>query len=370
MKVFLKERITKMTKHYLLTPGPTPVPEDIQKEMAQPIIHHRTLRYREIFAAANVSLKNIFKTIRDVITLTSSGTGAMESSVVNLLSKGDTAVVVRGGKFGERFAEICDAYGITVIPVDIEWGTAPDPAIIKEMLAKHPAVKAVFMTLCETSTATVYDVKAIGEVVSKTDAVLIVDAISGLGADEFKMDEWHVDVTISGSQKGFMIPPGLAFCSFSEKAWKMVGASDLPKYYFDLKKYEKTLQKSDVPYTPAITLVIGLKKALSVIEAEGVDAFIARHRQDAEFVRSEVKKMGLTLFSKSPSYAVTAVNVPDGIDGAGLIKALKAKSVTFAGGQGALKGKIFRVATMGGINKPDLEHALAVLKQTLSELKK
>jgi len=359
-----------MKKHYLLTPGPTPVPKEIQDEMAKPIIHHRTPQYREIFRAANESMKKIFKTRGEVVTFTSSGTGAMEASVINTLSKGDTAIVVRGGKFGERFAEICQAYGVGVIPIDVEWGTAPEVSEIKSALEKNKQVKAVFVTLCETSTATVYDIKAIGEVVAKTDAILVVDAISGLGADEFKTDEWKVDIAISGSQKGLMIPPGLAFCALSEKAWKAESTSNLPKYYFDLKKYKKSLEKSDVPFTPAITLMIGLKKALSLIESEGVDNYIKRHKEDAKYVRNEIKNMGLELFSKSPSNAVTAVKVPEGIDGANLIKSLKTKSISFAGGQGSFKGKIFRIAHMGGIRREDLKHALKVLKKTLSEIKK
>jgi len=363
------ERNNVMEKKYLLTPGPTPVPEEIQAEMAKPIIHHRTPQYREIFSQANDKLKKIFKTERDILTFTSSGTGAMEASVVNTLSKGDKAIVVEGGKFGERFSEICRAYGVNVVPVDVEWGNAPDPAVIKGLLEKNKDAKAVFMNLCETSTGTVYDVKGIAEVVNKTDAILVVDAISGLGADDLKTDEWNVDVVAGGSQKGLMIPPGLAFLTLSDKAWAMAAKSDLPNYYFNIKKYRKNLEKSDVPYTPALTLTIGLNKALSIMESEGFDNFIRRHRQDAEFVRRSVENMGLDLFSKSPSYAVTAVKVPHGADGAALIKAMKAKGVTFAGGQASLKGKIFRIAHMGGIKRDDLEHALSLLKDVLNEMK-
>jgi len=359
-----------MAKQYLLTPGPTPVPQEIQSEMAKPIIHHRTTQYSEIFAQANESLKKVFKTKQPIITFTSSGTGAMEASVVNTLSRGDTAIVVRGGKFGERFANICKAYGVNVIALDIGWGTAPSPELIKKTLDENKNAKAVFINLCETSTATVYDVKAIGEVVSKTDAILVVDVISGLGADLFSMDDWHVDVTVGGSQKGLMLPPGLAFLSFSEKAWKMAEKSDLPKFYFDAKKYKKTLEKNDVPFTPAITLVIGLKKALSIAEAEGIDNFIEKHRKNAEYLRSELNKMGLSLYSKSPSYAVTAVNVPEGTDGSAIVKSLKLKGITVAGGQDSLKGKILRIAHMGGITREDLDVAIKELNNTLKELKK
>lgn len=357
-----------MKKQLLLTPGPTPIPDEVQKEMAKPIIHHRTPGYREIFAAVNQGLKKVFKTECPVLTFASSGTGAMEASVTNTLSKGDKAICVRGGKFGERFAEICEAYGVNVVPLDVKWGEAPDPNDIKNLLDKNADVKAVFTTLCETSTGTVYDIAAIGNVVKKTGAVLIVDVISGLGSDEFKMDEWGVDAAVGGSQKGLMLPPGLAFLAVSEKAWKMAAASTLPKYYFDIKKYKKSLEKDDMPWTPAITLVIGLKTALSMLEAEGIDKSIARHRSDAEFTRGEIKKLGLELFSKSPSDAVTAVNVPSGVDGPALVKSIKAKGATFTGGQGDIKDKIFRIAHMGAITRKDIEFALGLLKETLKEM--
>ena len=358
-----------MKKRYLLTPGPAPIPKEVIDAMAKPIIHHRTPDYRDIVKTVNESLKKLFKTKNNVLTFTASGTGAMEASVVNTLSMGDTAVVVRGGKFGERFAEICASYGVNVIPIDIEWGTRPEPSLIEKSLKENPQTKAVFIQLCETSTATTYDVKSIGNVVAKTGAILVVDAISGLGADEFKPDEWNVDITISGSQKALMIPPGLSFCAISKKAWALIKKSTLPKYYYDFNKYERLMEKSDSPFTPAITLVIGLEKAFSMITKEGVDTFIERHKNDAEFVRSSIKEMGLSLFSKFPSNAVTAANVPQGVDGAKLISSLKSKGVMFAGGQAQLKGKIFRIAHMGAITRADLKFALDKLKETLGEEK-
>lgn len=354
-----------MKRQRLLTPGPTPVPEEIAKAMAEPIIHHRTAEYRNFTREINANLKKLFKTEGNVLTFAASGTGAMEASVVNTLSRGDTTVVVRGGKFGERFAEICEAYGVKAICLDIKWGGAPEPAAIEKALGENPETKAVFIQLCETSTATVYDVKSIADMVKKTKAILVVDAISGLGSDEFRMDEWGVDIAIGGSQKAFMIPPGLSFSAVSKKAWNAVKESTLSRYYYDFNKYERLMDKNDTPWTPAITLVIGLRKALSMIMEEGVDKFIERHREDAKFVRGSVKKAGLELFSKSPSDAVTAVRIPDGIDAAKLISSLKSKGVTFAGGQGELKGKIFRIAHMGGITRADLEYALKVLKETL-----
>ena len=358
-----------MKKSYLMTPGPTPVPEDIRQEMAKPIIHHRTKEYQAIFKDVTEGLKKIFKTSGDLFTFTSSGTGAMEASIVNVLSPGDKIVVVRGGKFGERFGEIAKAYGVEVIPLDVEWGDAPKPGAIQEALKKNPGVKGVYATLCETSTATVYDIKAIGEVVKKTDALFVVDVISGLGADKFENDAWGVDIAVCGSQKGLMIPPGLAFCSVSQKAWKAVETSKLPKFYFSFKKSKKAYLDTDTPFTSAITLVIGLKKAVATINAKGVDNVIAEHEKMAEAFREACKAMGLTIFSRHPSSAVTGVNAPANISADDIIKILKTEfSVTFAGGQENLKGKIFRGAHMGGIDTEHTIESIKALEQALVKL--
>jgi len=358
-----------MNKNYLMTPGPTPVPEDIRAEMAKPIIHHRTKEYQAIFKDVTEALRKIFKTSGDVFTFTSSGTGAMEASIVNVLSPGDKIIVVRGGKFGERFGDIAKAYGVDVIPIDVEWGSAPQPEVIKDALKKNPGVKGVYTTLCETSTATVYDIKTIGEVVRATDALYVVDVISGLGADDFENDAWGVDIAVCGSQKGLMIPPGLAFCSVSAKAWKAVETSRLPKFYFNFKKYKKAYLDTDTPFTSAITLVIGLKKALETINKKGVDNVIAEHQKMARAFREASKAIGLGIFSKSPSSAVTAVNAPAGIDADAIIKLLKTEfGVTFAGGQEQLKGKIFRVAHMGGIDEEHTIESIKALEQALAKL--
>ena len=356
-------------KSYLMTPGPTPVPEEIRLEMAKPIIHHRTKEYQAIFKEATEGLKKIFKTSNDLFTFTSSGTGAMEASMVNVLSAGDRIIVVRGGKFGERFGDIAKAYGVEVIAIDVEWGTGPKPEVIKETLKKNPGVKAVYTTLCETSTATVFDIKAIGEVVRATDALFVVDTISGLGADDFENDKWGVDIAICGSQKGLMIPPGLSFCSVSEKAWKAVEASRLPKFYFSFKKYKKAWLDTDTPFTSAITLVIGLKKAVERINSQGIDNVIAEHDSQARAFREACKAIGLTIFSKSPSSGVTGVNTPAGMNADDLIKLLKTDfGVTFAPGQEHLKGKIFRCAHMGGIDKEHTIEAIKALEQALAKL--
>ncbi|PIU41841.1 MAG: aminotransferase [Candidatus Omnitrophica bacterium CG07_land_8_20_14_0_80_42_15] len=358
-----------MRKKYLMTPGPTPIPPEVLLEMAKPILHHRTPQYQAIFKEVNEGLKYVFQTSNDIVTLASSGTGAMEASIVNLLSKGDKAIVIRGGKFGERFAEICSAYGVEVIPIDIPEGNAPQAPIVRDTLAKNPKAKALYVNLCETSSGSVYDIKSIAEITKKTSTVLVVDAISGLGADDIQTDNWGVDIVVSGSQKGLMMPPGLAFLAISQKAWKAMESSTLPKYYFDLKKAKKALDKTDTPFTPAVSLVIGLREALRMIKEETAEKMFARHKKLADATRESVKALGLELFSKSPSNAVTAVKVPAGIDGEKLVKNLRdVHGVTIAGGQDELKGKIFRVAHLGFMEKFDVITAISAIEIGLKEL--
>lgn len=354
----------------LMTPGPTPVPQEIADVMAEPIIHHRTPEYREIFKQLTADLKYILKTKNDCFVFSSSGTGSMEASVVNILSVGDKALVIRGGKFGERYYEICKAYEVDVIAMDIEWGTSPDPEKIKEILEKNKDIKAVFTELCETSTATVYDIAAIGELVRETGAVLVVDAISGVGADDLETDKWGVDIVVVGSQKALMLPPGLSFSSVSSKAWGLVANSKLPKYYYDYKKYKKNADKNDTPFTPAITLTIGLKKALESMKAIGIDGVLKECRNMAEYVRGRAADLGLEVFSKSPSNAVTALKVPNGEDSSELVKALKQKDIIVANGQADLKGKIIRIAHMGGIRMKDVEKTISTLKEIRSKAQK
>ena len=357
-----------MKKKLLLTPGPTPVPERVLLAMAVPMMHHRTSEFREVVAAAAANLKYLFCTKNDVLIFASSGTGAMEGAVANLLSPGDTAVVVKGGKFGERWAEICQAYGVTVSAIDIEWGRAVTPARIKEALNGSGA-KAVFITGCETCTGVATDVEAVAGVVKETDAVLVVDAVSSLGAMPLVMDDWGVDVVVSGSQKGMMIPAGLAFAALSEKAWKIAANSTCPKYYFDFVKARKSIQKSDTPYTPAVSLIIGLNEALKMIREEGLENVWARHARLAEAVREAMKAIGLELFARQPADAVTAVKIPEGVDGLALVKNIRSKyGISIAGGQAQLKGKIFRIAQLGYMNMFDLITGITAIEMELSQL--
>lgn len=359
-----------MKKTYLLTPGPTPVPPSTLLNMAQPLIHHRTPQFQEIVTRVNEGLKYVFQTKNDIFTFASSGTGAMEASVVNLLSPSDKAVVVKGGKFGERFAEICQSYSIDVIPIDVEYGKAVLPEKIEDILCHHKNIKVVYTTLCETSTGVVNDIENIGKIVKKYDAALVVDAISGLGADRLKTDDWHVDVVVSGSQKGLMIPPGLAFVSLSRKAGVLVEKSKCPKYYFDFFKYKNALKQNDYPFTMAITLINGLDESLKMIREEGMEDLWLRHQRLAEATRTAVKAMGLKLFAPdAPSNAVTAIKVPDGIDGEKITKLMRDQlGVTIAGGQSQMKGKVIRIAHMGYMNQFDVLVGISSLEMALIEL--
>ncbi len=294
------------TRNILLTPGPVPVPEDVRRALAEPIIHHRTPQYRKIFQSVSERIKKVFLTQNPVYTITGSGTSAMEASIVNFHSAGDEILVVDGGKFGERFTDIANAYNLKPIVLKVPYGEAVQPKQIEEALRKNPNIKAVCVELCETSTAVLNDIRAIGEIVSKTEALLIVDAISGLGADRLETDKWHVDLAVAGSQKALMLPPGLAFLSVSEKARKRMAAANLPRFYVDLRLFEKALKDWDTPFTPAIGLVIGLAKALDGIESEGIENVFKRSAELGDWTRLQLRGLGLELFSKAPSSTATA----------------------------------------------------------------
>lgn len=358
-----------MLKKRLLTPGPTEVPPDTLAEMAKPVFHHRTKEYQELFKQVTEGLQYVFQTKHDVITLCSSGTGAMEAAVINALAPGEKALAVVGGKFGERWAELCKVNGCEVIEMNIEWGYAPQPAQIEAELRKDPKISAVFITLCETSTGAATDVESIGNVVKNYDALLVVDGISGVGALPMKTDDWHVDMLVVGSQKALMMPPGLAFITVSPKAWAKIAKTPARAYYFSLTKAKKALEDFDTPYTPAVTLVRGLKTSLDMIRAEGIENIWRRHAIMAEAARAAVKAMGLEGFAAAPSDAVTTVKIPPGIDGNAVPKRIAADhGVTIMGGQEKLKGKIVRIAHMGYMDKFDILTAIAALEMTLKRL--
>jgi aspartate aminotransferase-like enzyme len=356
-------------KYYLLSPGPTPVPEDVLASASEPIIHHRTPEFSAIFMEVVEGLKYVFQTEQDVYILASSGTGAMEAAVVNTLNPGDKVISLNGGKFGERWGQICRVYGAEVRELELEWGEPFTKEQLAGELKANPETKAVLTTLSETSSGTVYDIQGYGEVLASSEAILVVDGISGLGATPCPVDEWNVDIMVAGSQKSFMIPPGLAYISFSPKAWKLVEQSTLPKFYFDAKKCRKNLEKKTTPFTPAVSLVIQQKKSLDIIKSMGLEKLFEHHRILGDATREGVKAIGLELLSKSPGNICTAIKVPDGIDGIELVKTMQGKYMAYiAGGQDPYKGKIFRIAHLGYMGGFDIITALTALEMTLSGL--
>jgi aspartate aminotransferase-like enzyme len=356
-------------KQRLFTPGPTPVPEEVLSALSRPIIHHRQADFKEIFRRASADLKYLFQTKEDVITLAASGTGAMEAAVVNLLSSGDSAIYVDGGKFGERWGHILKQYSVMPIPIKVEWGSVLEAETVRETLLQHPKAKAVFLTHSETSTGTAIDLKRISETVNDSSkALIVVDGISSVGALEVHMDAWGIDVLLTGSQKGLMLPPGLSFVAFSQRAREVARTSSLPKFYFDLDRAWKTVKDVQTPWTPAISLIVGLDVALQMIRQEGLQNVWIRHDRLARAVREGCAALGLEIFSKSPSNSVTAVRMPEGIDGEALRTQLRKKhGIVVAGGQDHLKGKVIRIAHLGYFDDQDITAVVAALGTAVEE---
>ena len=360
-----------MEKKYLFSPGPTMLPPEVLLKMAEPIMHHREPEFEKIFAEIREGLKYLFQTKNEVLVFTSSGTGAMEGAVSNILSRGDKALVIRGGKFGERWGEVCKAYGIEFIPIDVEWGKAVEPESIRKALESDPAIRAVYSQASETSTGVRHPIREIAEIVKRyEDKVIVVDAITGIGVFDIPTDEWGIDVVVSGSQKALMLPPGLAFAALSEKAWRLVERSNLPKFYFDFKKELKSTKKNQSSYTPAISLFVGLRESLNMIRKEGLEALFRRHEKLARATREAVKALGLGLYAPdSPSNAVTAVKIPEGIDGERLKDLFFERfGITVAEGQDRAKGKIIRIAHLGYYGRLDMVMVISALEMLLKEM--
>ncbi|MBE3074447.1 MAG: alanine--glyoxylate aminotransferase family protein [Actinobacteria bacterium] len=362
-----------MIKKYLMTPGPTQIPPQVLLAGAQPIIHHRTKAYSGIFARVLEDLKHVFQTQNDIACFSTSGTGAMESAVVNLLSPGDEVLIASCGKFGERLRDLAEVYGLVYDYLEYELGGPVAPKDIEKALAGDTGYKAVFVTHSETSTGAVNDMEAIGGIVADSDAVLVADSISGMGSAEIKTDAWQVDVVLAGSQKALMTPPGLAFACISDKAWAMAENSKLPKYYWDWQKVRKGLAAADptTPFTPAVSLTVALGEALTLIREEGLENLFQRHRTMRRACREAVKAMGLALFSPDDDRcsSVTAVRVPDGIEDGTLRRLTRDKyGVQLAGGQGPISGKVFRIGHCGYYNYTDIIVAISALVLALREL--
>ena len=365
------------TKDYLMTAGPTPLPPRVSQVMAEPILYHRAPAFIEIYERVLARLKGVFQTESDVLTFAASGTGAMESAVANLIAPGDRALVASCGKFGQRWAELGDAYGADVEHYEGEWGQRIEPEDLERALAAAgKGVRAVFTTQSETSTGVVNDVGALAEVAHRHGALICVDAVSGLGVVDLPTDAWEVDVVASGSQKALMCPPGLAFAAVSERAMdaaREARARGARSYYFDWEKTSKGQRKqpADSPFTPAVTLFRALDVALEMIEQETLPAVFERHGVLGRAAREAVKALGLELFGPEDDNAnvVTAVKVPDGVDSAAVPKLMRDRyRVTIAGGQAQLKGRIVRVAHCGYYGAFDILSTVAALEMALSEL--
>lgn len=357
-----------MRKSYLFAPGPTPVPPAVLQSMALPIIHHRSPDFTPILESARAGLKWLFQTQDEVLILSCSGTGGMVAAVNNFLSPGERVLVVNGGKFGERWTKICQSYGVDAQELMVEWGYCVKPESVASALKADPSIRAVLIQASETSTGVYHDIEGVSKVMrNHPDVLFIVDAISGLVAHDIKTAQWGIDVVVAGSQKGLMLPPGLAFVSVSKKAWERNKESKTPRFYFNLKKEHDNLVKNQTNFTSSVTLIIALNEALKLLQQEGLQNIFDRHALLAEAMRSAASAIGLKLFPKeSPSNALTAIEAPEGIDGQEIYKTLRTKfGITGAGGQDHLKGKIFRIAHLGYADLFDVIVAVAGIEMVL-----
>ena len=359
-----------MKKYQLMAPGPTPVPSNVLLAMAQPIIHHRTPAYDALFREVRAGLKRLVQTAQDVLTPACTGTGAMEAAVANTLSAGDTVIVVNAGAFAQRWLAIARAYGLKVVELEAPHGDTVVPERLAAALTANAETRAVLVQHSESSTGVLHDVRAYAEVTRASDAILIVDAVSSLGIAELPMDAWGIDVVVSASQKGLMLPPGLGLLALSEKAWAAAKRSTLPKFYLDLREEQKYAARNEARFTPAVSIMVGLREVLRMIDAEGLANVLRRHERLSRATRAGAEALGLELFPKTtPSPALTAILAPRGIDADRVVEAFAAShDITIDGGRGPTKGKIFRIGHMGYAAEFDVITALAALEQVLAEL--
>jgi len=362
----------------LRVPGPTPCPPQALQAMGRQMINHRGGEFAKILNSTTEKLKQAFQTKGDVFLLTGSGTGGLEAAIVNTLSPGDKVLSISNGAFGERFADIAEGYGAEVIRLSFEWGKAVDLDAVEKVLRKHDSIKdgdikAVLATHNETSTGMTNRLGDISAVVNKFDKLLLVDAISSLGCINLPTDDWHCDIVVTGSQKGWMVPPGLAMVSVSEKAWQAHAQAKMPRYYWDFSKAKDFLQKGQTPWTPAISIFYALNTTLDLMLNEGLDNIFARHARVAQIARNGVKSLGFSLFPEEDyaSDTVTAVNAADKIDVPKLIQVLREEhDVVIAGGQRKLAGKIFRIGHLGSVYEDDIKSVLEALNKALPRAKK
>lgn len=356
-------------KQYIYAPGPVNVPPRVLEAIGRPVVHHRSPLFDPIFSKLSSNLKEVFQTKNPVVTIASSGTGAFEAALTSTANPGDKVLSVEGGKFGQRWGLMAQAFGLNPHRYEHDWSTAPDVNYVADYLKANPDTKAVYVTLCETSAGTLSNVEAIAALTRNTDTVLIVDGISGLAADVLKSDEWGVDMVVGSSQKGLMCPPGLGFVSVSEKAANAIKNSKTPQFYFSLAKALKQLEANTTPFTPAVNLIYGAEAATDMLIEEGMENVWKRHARLAAAARAAMKAINCDLYAQNPANTVTTVSVPEGVEGGKIVKTLREKhGMIIAGGQDHLKGKIFRFATLGWYNEFDLLTIVQAIELTLAEL--
>ena len=355
-----------MIKQYLLSPGPTPIPNEIALAMSETMIHHRTPQFNKIFEEARQGLKTLFGTSGDVLILASSGTGAMEAAVANLFSPGDKVLVINGGKFGERWLNISNAFGLDPIEIKVEWGQAVKVADVEKQLRLHPDIQSVMIQASETSTTVLHPVKEIAKL-TQNGPLFLVDGVTAVGVLPVPLDEWGIDALVTGSQKALMLPPGLGFIALSDRAWQKTKKAKLPRFYFDLNLERKNQAKGSGAFTPAVSLIFGLRASLNMMAREGFDRVYARHARMARATRAAATAMGLKLLAPdSPSPAATGIFLPPGLDADKVLDYLRDQmGVILAEGQDQLKGKAIRIAHVGYMGAFDVVTAIAALEMAL-----
>lgn len=369
MPVSASTPVRTSTRPRLFTPGPVEIPARILRALSQIPPHHRTDVFRATYKKVSEDLKWIHETQGEVLMLAASGSGAMEACVVNLMAPGQKALVLVGGKFGERWGSICKAYGVPFQAITVEWGHAIDPAEVDRALAADPSLAVVFGTQSETSTATLHPIEAIAKVTRARGRRFVVDAITGVGVHPLPQDAWGVDVVVTGSQKGLMSPPGLATVSLAPFALDAIEGDKLPRFYWDLRKARKNLPAGESAYTPAVSLIFAVGEALEMMKEEGLEAVQTRHRKLAAATREGAKALGCSVFSKSPADSVTALLPPAGIDASAIVKRLReVHGITVAGGQDHMKGKMFRIGHMGAYDLSDIYVVLGALEECVNAL--
>ena len=355
-------------KKYLFTPGPAPVPTDVLLEMARPVIHHRTPEFSKVLDQSRARLKPLFGTAQEVILLASTGTGAMESAVTNLLSPGEHAIFVNGGKFGERWGKLLTTFGMVAHEVKVEWGRAVRPEQIEEALKQHPESRAILVQASETSTCAVHPIAQLGEIAKRRNVMLIVDGITSVGVFEQKMDQWGIDGLVTGSQKALMLPPGLGMVALSPRGLDRAKSNKTARYYFDLNRELKAQRdEHTTAYTAAVSMVFGLNKSLELIHDEGLERVYARHALMAQATREAGSALGLNLIApENPAPSVTGLLAPDGIDTGKVVKHMRDQlGVSIQGGQDQMKGKLVRIGHMGDLSPFDMLIVVSALEMAL-----